>query len=146
MTTKVVAKQHEVGQNNLPADSVKRQDHHEGVGIVEDEEELVKVLVKLFVKRRIGVCFTACDGSKAVELVKRSVPKPKVILMDYRLYSMNGIETMKAISEVDREIRFVFLSADSDAEYEALKAGAAAFLKKPASTSAIIAAVRRALA
>ncbi len=146
MTTKVVAERYDAEQDNAPIYRVKRQDHYEGVGIVEDEEELVKVLVKLFVKRRIKVCFTASDGLKAVELVKRSAPRPKVILMDYRLLNMNGIETMKAILEVDPEIRYVFLSADSGAEDEALKAGAAAFLKKPATTSAIMAAVSRTLA
>lgn len=121
-------------------------DHCSGIGIVDDEKELVNVLVKLFARRNVRVCFTAYDGLEAVELVKNSTLRPKVILMDNRLFSMSGIDAMKAILEVDREIRFVFLSADADAESDTMSAGATLFVKKPASTSDIMAAVNRALA
>jgi FixJ family two-component response regulator len=84
-------------------------------------------------KRGIRVCFVAYDGGDAILKFIESTPKPHIILMDYRMPTMNGIETTIEILKIDPETRIIFLSADIDVKVEALKAGATIFLKKPAS-------------
>ena len=104
-----------------------------GLAIVEDEKELVNILVRLFEKHRMAVCFIAYDGGEALLNFTRCDPKPRLVLMDYRLPTMNGIEVTKEILKIDPGTRVIFLSADESIRDEALRAGATAFLQKPAS-------------
>jgi CheY-like chemotaxis protein len=104
-----------------------------GIAVVEDEKALVDVLLKLFAKRGIRVCFVAYDGGEAILKFIRSTPKPHIILMDYRMPTVNGIDATIEILKIDPETRIIFLSADIDVKEEALKSGAMIFLKKPAS-------------
>jgi CheY-like chemotaxis protein len=121
------------------------KDHCISVGIVDDEPDMIYMLEKWMEKYHIPVCFTAQDGNEAIWRVKEAKVKPQVILMDYRLFSSNGIDTMKEVFLIDPSIRIIFLSADIDVQNDALMAGAWAFIKKPAKTKDIMAAVHNAL-
>lgn len=104
-----------------------------GIAVVEDERALVDVLLRLFAKRGIRVCFVAYDGGEAILKFIKSTPKPHIVLMDYRMPTVNGIDATIEILKIDPETRIVFLSADIDVKEAALKAGVKLFLKKPAS-------------
>ncbi len=145
MDSRIIDAESGPGNGQMPEDNVNRPNDFYGIAIVEDEVEFVRLLQKLFTKRNIPICFIAYDGGGAVELVRDRQKRPRAILMDYRLGTMNGIEAMGKILKVAPDIRFIFLSADADAKDEALKAGAWAFLKKPSSTKDILATVSRAL-
>lgn len=108
-----------------------------GIAVVEDERALVDVLLRLFAKRGIRVCFVAYDGGEAILKFIKSTPKPHIVLMDYRLPTVNGIDATVEILKIDPETRIIFLSADIDVKEEALKAGAMIFLKKPATIKEI---------
>ena len=116
-----------------------------GIAIVEDEKALVDVYRRVFARRNVKVCFVAFDGREAIRKFIECTPKPHVILMDHRLPGMSGIEVTREILRLDPEERIVFLSADADVREEALKAGAVAFLKKPAGINDIVKAVMDAL-
>lgn len=115
-----------------------------GIAIVEDEKALVQIYEKVFARKGIIVCFIAYDGLEAVKKYVMCMPRPHVIIMDYRLPVMNGIDATREILKVDPEARVIFLSADVSVEKEAMQSGAFVFLKKPASLSLILAAVERA--
>jgi len=102
-----------------------------GLAIVEDEKDLVRMYIRLFEKKGIPVCFVAHDGSEAILRFVQCTPKPHIILMDYRLPIMNGVEVTKKILEIDPETKIIFLSADINVKEEALNSGAYTFLKKP---------------
>lgn len=114
-----------------------------GLAIVEDEKDLVKVYQRIFTKRGIRICYVAYDGMDAVKKYIECTPKPHVIIMDYRLPLMNGIEVSKEILKIDPGAKIVFLSADIDVKEEAMAAGAFVFLKKPVSIKLIVDAVER---
>jgi two-component system chemotaxis response regulator CheY len=109
-----------------------------GLAIVEDEIDLVRVYIRLFEKRGIPVCFVAYEGSEAILKFIACTPKPHLILMDYRLPVMNGIEVTRRILEIDPDTKIIFLSADTSVKEEALKAGAFTFLAKPVSLNIIM--------
>lgn len=109
----------------------------EGIAIVEDEPDLLSVYQTLFKKRGIKICFVASDGIEAVRAFKAAKKKPGIILMDQRLPSLQGIEAMKAIMKDTPDTRVVFISADPSIKEKALKAGAAAFILKPATLATI---------
>jgi len=117
-----------------------------GIAIVEDEKALIDIYRRVFARNNIAICFVAFDGREAVEKFLGCVPKPRVILMDYRLPTMNGIDATREILKIDPDARIIFLSADIAAQQEALRAGAKEFLKKPASLKDILQAVRKHLA
>jgi len=60
---------------------------------------------------------------------------------------MNGLELQRRLIETGRQIPIVFLSARASEEEErqALRAGAASFLRKPVSKEALLLAIRNAL-
>jgi two-component system chemotaxis response regulator CheY len=115
-----------------------------GIAVVEDEKELVKLYKKVFDKKGIQICFVAFDGLEAVKKYVESHPKPHVVLMDYRLPIMDGVEATKEILEIDHEAKIIFLSADIHVKEEALQAGAFMFLKKPVSINDITNAINAA--
>ncbi len=102
-----------------------------GIAVVEDEKGLVKLYQKVFDKKGIKICFIAFDGLEAVKKFIECLPKPHVILMDYRLPIMDGIAATKDILKMDPDVKIIFLSADVGIKEEALRAGAFMFLKKP---------------
>jgi len=114
------------------------------IGIVEDEKCLSDIYLKVFSKRGITVSFVARDGLQALELFESANPRPRVLLMDQRIPHMSGVEVTRRILALDSGVRIIFISADSDARDEALKAGAIAFIKKPASLQVITDAVKNA--
>lgn len=120
---------------------MEKCDWHAGIAIVEDEKDLVRLYERLFEKRGIPISFVAYDGNEAILKFIACSPKPHIVIMDYRLPTMNGIEVTKRILEIDPDTKVVFLSADVSVKEEALKAGAFIFLTKPVSINKITDAV-----
>ena len=116
---------------------------HCGIAIVDDEIDLVSLFAKMLELKGIPVCYTAYEGRDAVRQFKEHNPRPQIVLMDYRLPTINGIETMKEILRVDGETKFIFISADASVQEEALKAGAVMFLVKPVNMKDVIGAVEK---
>lgn len=112
------------------------------VGIVDDEEMLVRTYRMLFERQHIPLSFIALDSTEAIEKFKAASPRPKVMIIDYRLPRASGIEVMHEILRMEPDTKTIFISADGDIGEESLKAGATIFFKKPVRTKEIIAAVR----
>jgi DNA-binding NtrC family response regulator len=116
---------------------------HCGVAIVDDETDLVNLFEKMLQLKGISVCFTAYEGHDAIRQYKEHNPRPTIVLMDYRLPTINGIETMKEMLQLDGGAKFIFISADASVMEEAMKNGASMFLTKPVSMSDVICAVEK---
>lgn len=113
-----------------------------GIAIVEDEKDLVKTYERLFARKNIQVCFVAYDGIEAIKKFVACMPRPNVVIMDYRMPIMNGIEATKEILKIDPGAKIIFLSADIGVKEEAMQAGAFIFLNKPASLNDILNSVK----
>jgi len=108
------------------------------VGIVDDEVALVRTYQLLFKHKKIPLCFVALDGKEAVEKFGSSHPRPKVMIIDYRLPYASGIEVMREIHKLEPGTKMIFISADGDIGPESLKSGANVFLKKPVSIEILL--------
>ena len=115
-----------------------------GIAIIEDEKDIVSLYEALLKSRGYKVNFVAYDGPEGVKKFVESNPKPSVVLMDYRLPSMNGVESTKEILKIEPTTKIIFISADEQAEKDALAAGAFTFIKKPARAREMIDAVKNA--
>jgi PAS domain S-box-containing protein len=112
--------------------------------LVADDHAVMRQGLALVMKeeRDIEVVGEACDGVEAVELANSL--KPDVILMDYSMPRMNGVDATRTISARMPTIRIVGLSMYSEADQAAamISAGAAAYVTKSGRPEALIAAVR----
>lgn len=81
----------------------------------------------------------AADGSEAVDLVQKE--RPDVILMDVRMPRVDGIEATKRVAGMTRVVILTTFELD-EYVFDALAAGASAFLLKAAPPEDLIRAIR----
>lgn len=93
----------------------------------------------------MGIVFEACDGLEAVH--KTVELSPEIVLLDFSMPGMNGIEAAKKIRELAPLSKVVMLSleADNDLMNAALEAGALGWVTKAEMTTALVPAVEAAL-
>jgi two-component system, chemotaxis family, chemotaxis protein CheY len=109
-----------------------------GVAIVDDDAELVRTYELIFRKRHVPVAFVAYDGKSALDKFRDANARPEVVIIDYRMPLMSGLELTGEIKKLEPCTRIVFISADDSVRQDALNAGANIFLKKPVGIKAII--------
>ncbi len=83
------------------------------------------------------------SGHEAVKLCKET--KPNLVLLDYGLPDLDGLETTRQIADLGAGIRILILTMHASEEYATrlIQAGANGFLIKAASTDELLAAVRK---
>jgi DNA-binding NarL/FixJ family response regulator len=115
------------------------------VVLVEDNDvfrEALELLLEL--RSDIDVVASVGDGTEALAAVREH--DPDVVLMDYRLPGLDGVQATTAIHEAAPAVAVVVLTgAAAPREFEALlAAGAVACLSKDQELDAIVAAIYRA--
>jgi two-component system, NarL family, response regulator LiaR len=114
--------------------------------IVADDDPLVRRLIRDTLQRAdITVIAEASNGREAVELALYY--KPDVVVMDYMMPEMDGIEATRRIFMQDPDVRVVLLTGAGDEELglAGLRAGAAGYLSKEVELAALPRALRGAL-
>jgi two-component system phosphate regulon response regulator PhoB len=113
------------------------------VMIVEDEAPLVTLLKYNLEKEGFGVC-EASDGEEA--LVQIAERKPDVVLLDWMLPLVSGIEVCRQIrrSPQSRQLPIIMLTARGEEgdKIRGLNSGADDYITKPFSPSELVARVR----
>ena len=118
-------------------------ENNTSVAIVDDEPGVVRTYELLFKRRNIPLSFTALDGPDAIEKFKKADPRPGVVIVDYRLPSMSGLELMREMLTIEPCAKIIFVSGDDSVGQASIDAGAAVFLKKPANIKLITDTVTR---
>jgi DNA-binding NarL/FixJ family response regulator len=115
--------------------------------VVVDDHPLMRCALRqmLVAQADLEVVGEAADGQQAVELCRRL--HPDLVLMDVRMPKMDGLEATRQIKRtLPRTIVLVLTASDYPHDLsEALKAGAAGYVQKGATTQETIAAVRKVL-
>ncbi len=103
-----------------------------GLLIVDDEEGIRRSLKKVFEKEEYAV-FQACNGADAVRLVEVERHLIDVVISDFRMPGMDGLETLKAIEKINPEITRIILTgyATMESAIESVNARIDGFLTKP---------------
>jgi DNA-binding NarL/FixJ family response regulator len=112
------------------------------VVVVEDNDVFREALVLLLGRRDdIDVIADVPDGEEAVEVCARE--QPDVVLLDYRLPGIDGVQTTTALRAVCRDTAVVVLTASTTLSEEAAlrEAGAVACLTKDSQLDEIVAAL-----
>lgn len=98
--------------------------------IVDDEASQTELLSGFLTKKGFTVT-TTNDPTEALQLVRSR--EFDLMIADYRMPKMNGLELIKAVREVDPAISIIMISAYGSIEtaVEVIKAGANDYLTKP---------------
>lgn len=98
--------------------------------IIEDEPGIYNFLKQGLEEEGYKITI-ASDGKKGIEIFQ--VEKPELILLDWMLPKMTGIDVCKTIREKDTEVPILFLTAKDTVQetIEGLKCGANDYIKKP---------------
>jgi DNA-binding NarL/FixJ family response regulator len=113
--------------------------------LVEDNQVFREALELLLgLQSDIEVVASVGDGSSAAEVVR--LHKPDVVLMDYRLPGLDGVQATRAVLEACPDVAVVCLTASANfREVDALyEAGAVACLSKDQELDEIVDAIRQA--
>jgi len=111
-----------------------------------DDDPLVRRLIRDTLQRaNVTVIAEASTGREAVELAL--FYHPDVVVMDFMMPEMDGIEATRRIYEHDSSIRVVLLTGAGDDELgmRGLRAGAAGYLSKEVELEALPRALRGAI-
>lgn len=98
--------------------------------VIEDEPGIYNFLKEGLEEEGYDITI-ASDGIKGVDQFRRS--KPDLVLLDWMLPGMHGIDVCKEIRKHDRDTPILFLTAKDTVKetIEGLRAGANDYIKKP---------------
>ncbi len=98
--------------------------------IIDDEPEIRKIFETYFKERGYKV-ITAPSGLDGI--VRFMQERPQVVLLDIMMPGANGLDTMKKMKEIDKNVKVIIITGAIDAAYAhaAEENGAADFLVKP---------------
>jgi two-component system chemotaxis response regulator CheY len=103
--------------------------------IVDDYKSMLSILRKLLEQINFNNVEEAIDGSEALEKLKEDDAKYGLIISDWNMEPMNGIQLLREVREEDalKLIPFIMISAESKSEnvIAAKDAGVSSFIVKP---------------
>jgi CheY-like chemotaxis protein len=112
--------------------------------IIDDDEMVLRVTQDILVGEGFEVVATA-DGPRGIELYKNH--SPDLVLLDLALPTMNGLEVLRRIRDIDPEAVVIMVTGygTKDASEVALRYGAYDFLQKPISSATLLEKIYEAL-
>ena len=99
--------------------------------LVVDDEKETREFLSDFLKLRDYQVLTASDGFEAIEIVKNE--RPHIVLLDIRMPGLDGVEVLRRIRTIDKEVGVIMVTAIKDEKVNeyALKLGACDYITKP---------------
>ena len=97
--------------------------------MVDDNVEHIQLCSEFLQKDEFDLD-AAYNGSQAIEKLKAK--KYDIVILDYKLPDINGIDLLKKVKPLGLNIPIVFVSAmdDADLSFEAMKEGACDYIVK----------------
>jgi two-component system chemotaxis response regulator CheY len=90
----------------------------------------------------------AADGLEALKAIAAAAVPFDLILVDWNMPNMNGLELLKAVRKTDRRTPMIMVTTEGEKDrvMEAIRAGANNYVLKPFDAEDLIAKVRSTLA
>jgi len=98
--------------------------------IVDDQNGIRVLLMEVFGSEGYQT-FQASNGKMALEIVKNE--SPDLVLLDMKIPGMDGLEILKRVKEINRDIKVIMMTAygELDMIKEAIELGALMHFTKP---------------
>lgn len=113
--------------------------------LIVDDEDLIRSSIKQHLEKDGHDVLTAKSGEEGISMFR--IDLPDIVLLDLHMPGIGGIETLKLIKELNKEVVVIIISAHGDIEtaVSAIKLGAYEFVEKPFDLSMISILVKNAL-
>lgn len=109
--------------------------------VVDDESFINDLYADLLAVHGHEVVGVALEGQQSLDLYPKV--RPDVVIMDYRMPIMDGIEATRRILATDPDARIIIVTADVRIAETAFAVGARGFLRKPFSMEDLFDAIER---
>ncbi len=83
--------------------------------VVEDNKMYNKLIVEYLTKHKYTNVKALFTGEECVDAISRG-EKPEIIIQDYFLEKMNGVDVLRKVKQLNPEPEFVFLTSHEDME------------------------------
>ena len=112
--------------------------------VIEDEQVLAKNIARYFEKQGHTVEM-ALDGTQGLHIAMQL--RPDVVIVDFQLPGMNGLEIIRALNQLESPPRIVMVTGHASVTLavDAMKAGSMDLLTKPVTLASLHEVVQRAL-
>ena len=113
--------------------------------LIADDHKIVVEGLKKLLSPEFEIAGAVEDGRELVKAAEEL--RPDVIVADISMPGLNGIEAVRQIKKVHKEIKVVFLTMHPDVAYaaNAFKAGASGYVLKHSAPDELVTAIRAAL-
>jgi len=118
----------------------------QGKVLLADDEELVRYVAQTILERAGFTVVGARDGREALDLFAQAPESFHLVLLDYRMPRLDGVEALREIRKARRDLPVLFSSGQPDAAGAPEKDPLLAFMPKPFTRDELIAQVDRLLA
>lgn len=122
---------------------IERLDSMEGKILIVDDQYGIRVLLHEVFQKEGYQTFQAANGFQALDIVKKDCPD--LVILDMKIPGMDGIEILKHVKEINRDIKVILMTAygELDMIQEAKELGALMHFAKPFDIDEIRSAVRK---
>ncbi|HEY3346408.1 MAG TPA: ATPase, T2SS/T4P/T4SS family [Nitrospirota bacterium] len=113
--------------------------------IVDDERDILTVTAKIL-EREHYTTLSAGNGIEALDKVRENAPD--LVLLDYMMPGMNGLDVLKEIKKIRPETEVVMVTGrgSETTAADSIKMGAAEYVMKPYDRDGLVSVVKRVLA
>ncbi len=113
--------------------------------LIVDDNKYIRFALSAIVEEAGYKAITVGEGGKVLNEINSS--KPDLVILDKKLPEHDGIDLLREIKKVYRDLPVIILTAygDENSAIEAHKLGALAFMTKPFNNAEIIALIRKTL-
>lgn len=107
--------------------------------LVVDDHEINRELLGIILEDDYDILY-ATNGKEAIEAMEKHAEKLSIVLLDLVMPVMTGFQVLEYVREHEylKSIPIIVLTAEKDAELQALQLGAADFITKPFDTHEVI--------
>ncbi len=112
--------------------------------LIVDDEKYMRIILSKVLRASGYKVLLAEDGYQALNLFSEF--RPRVVLLDYKLPDIDGIEVLKRIKEINSNVAVIMLTAHGNIQnaVSAMKNGAFDYLAKPYNNDELIIIVQKA--
>ncbi len=110
---------------------------HLRILIAEDQHDVRSVLRGMLEEMGISQLFEAANGREALEMIKAGNVDLDLVICDWNMPEMNGVDLLKQLKEVRSSLPLMMVTGrgDQDSVMEAINSGVAAYIRKPYSAA-----------
>ena len=113
--------------------------------LVVDDERLIRQSLEKGLSGQGYAIFSAGDGKTALRLAEEE--SPDLIVLDLKLPDLNGIEVLKSLRELEKDMPVLVITAHGsiDTAIQAIRSGAYDYITKPFDLEALLLSISQAL-